>query len=324
MDKTVTLFGRKEADMFSRHSNSTTRGGEPGRSALPLDHALTYAGLGWPVFPLHTPQPDGSCSCRRDCGRDIGKHPRTLAGLSDATTDLAVIRGWWKSWPDANIGIRCGADAGIVVIDIDTHHDGWDHAERLEAEHGPFPATFTVETGTGGGHLYFAHPGGIVRPSVGKLAPGLDVRGDSSYVVAPPSLHASGKCYAWIHPLEVIEPARVPLWLVQLIARTQAPAKRTTTPGAAIPGDGDPIPEGERDKRLASLSGAMRRQGATAAEILTALEATNDRCVPPLPQAQLEKIANSIARYPPGSPAVNVPTGGIRGRRPNGAIRHGR
>ena len=288
---------------------------------LPLDHALIYAGLGWPIFPLHTPQPDGRCSCRRDCGRDIGKHPRTFDGLKSATIDPEQIRQWWRTWPDANIGIRCGAAAGIIVIDIDTKHNGWENADALAAKHGAFPDTLAVETGTGGGHLYFAHPGGIVRPSVGKLAPGIDVRGDGSYIVAPPSLHASGKQYEWIHPLEVTEPARIPLWLIRLIAETQPPTTRTTTAGAAIPGDGGPILEGERDKRLASLSGAMRRQGATGAEILTALEAINGRCVPPLPQAQLEKIANSIARYPAGQPS---PPSAMRGRRPDGAVRNGR
>jgi hypothetical protein len=231
-------------------------------------------------------------------------------------------------WADANIGIRCGADAGIIVIDIDTDKGGWESADALTAKHGEFPDTLAVETGSGGAHLYFAHPGGIVRPSVGTLAAGIDVRGDGSYVVAPPSLHGSGKRYEWIHPLEVIEPARIPIWLVRLIAETQAPAKRTTTAGAAIPGDGGSILEGERDKRLASLSGAMRRQGATAAEILTALEAINGRCVPPLPQAQLEKIANSIARYPAGQPSIPLAAHGrlvsIRGRRPDGTMRNGR
>ena len=58
------------------------------------------------------------------------------------------------------------------------------------------PDTYTVKTGGGGQHLYFLWPEGAgVRNSAGKIAPGLDVRGHGGYVVAPPSLHASGARY---------------------------------------------------------------------------------------------------------------------------------
>jgi hypothetical protein len=57
-----------------------------------LDHALAYAKRGLKVFPLHTPDAEGRCSCHKDCGRDNGKHPRTLNGLKDATDNAEQRR----------------------------------------------------------------------------------------------------------------------------------------------------------------------------------------------------------------------------------------
>ena len=73
---------------------------------------------GWQVFPLHTITADG-CSCRnKECDRQ-GKHPRTEHGLHDASTDIGDIARWWRTWPDANIGIRTGSASGLVVLDVD-------------------------------------------------------------------------------------------------------------------------------------------------------------------------------------------------------------
>src|SRR5690349_19137326 len=82
---------------------------DPGSDGM-IRFALELAAQGRPVFPLHVPEADGRCSCGRDCGRDIGKHPRTLNGLTNATRDLRQIRSWWGMWPDANIGMATGAD----------------------------------------------------------------------------------------------------------------------------------------------------------------------------------------------------------------------
>ena len=53
------------------------------------------------------------------------------------------------------------------------------------------PDTLTVRTGGGGRHLFFRHRGPALPNSAGRLAglgepPGVDLRGDGGYVVAPP------------------------------------------------------------------------------------------------------------------------------------------
>ena len=77
-----------------------------------LAAALRYARRGWYVLPVHSVR-EGRCTCGDpNCSRP-GKHPRTLHGVKDATTDPEVIRGWFKQWPGANIGV-----AGAVALNF--------------------------------------------------------------------------------------------------------------------------------------------------------------------------------------------------------------
>ena len=85
---------------------------------------------------------------------------------------------------------------GIVIFDIDKGHGGEDSLQRLQARHAALPRTPEVRTGGGGRHLYFRYPGMMLRNRTG-LAPGLDLRAEGGYVVAPPSLHPSGQHYTW-------------------------------------------------------------------------------------------------------------------------------
>ena len=134
-----------------------------------LAAALDYAAAGLPVLPLD------------------GKIPRNRGGLTNASTDPAVIAEWWRRWPSANVGIRTGAECGLVVLDVDTPKGGAGTLAELERKHGKLPATARVLTGGGGEHIYFRHPGRELRNSAGRLGAGLDTRGDGGYVVAPPS-----------------------------------------------------------------------------------------------------------------------------------------
>jgi len=261
------------------------------------EEAAALLRRGWTVFPLHTPDGRGGCSCRNVKCVNIGKHPRTRNGLKDASKDPAHVARWWSMWPEANIGLACGAISGLVIIDVDGA-EGEDSFRGLEAELGPLPATVEALTGKGR-HLYFNHPGGIVRPTAGILGPGVDVRGDGSYVVAPPSLHATGRRYTWEaeHHIEDIALADLPeAWAHRL---------RADKPRGKRPAEEAPIPEGQRNATLTSMAGTMRRRGLSEDAILQALLVENDkRCRPPLEAREVEAIAKSIARYDPAPEAV--------------------
>jgi hypothetical protein len=175
--------------------------------------AECMARSGWPVLPCHHPR-NGACSCGAIGCSSAGKHPRTRRGLFDATTDPVVVRRWWRAWPDANVAVRTGArplGAGVVVIDID---DGGETSlDELVSRHGRLPPTLEATTGGGGRHLYFAHPGGSVSNSAGRLGDGLDVRADGGYVLVAPSWHRSGGHYDW----KCAPIAAMPGWLSQLL-----------------------------------------------------------------------------------------------------------
>jgi hypothetical protein len=249
-----------------------------------LAAALDYAARGLLVFP-----------CR-------GKVPLTAHGFQEATTDPGVIAEWWRQAADANVAVRTGAESGVTVLDIDAEHGGFGSLAELERKHGKLPKTARVLTGGGGQHIYFFHPvGRELRNSAGRLGAGLDVRGDGGYVIAPPSVHDSGRPYKWMRPLER-GLADCPPWLLD-----DADKRRNGT----APKVEGLIPAGQRNDALASLAGTMRRRGMSEAAILAALREENRRCEPPLDDDELARIAGSVARYAPaedlGKPAYDGP-----------------
>ncbi|MBA3519070.1 MAG: bifunctional DNA primase/polymerase [Rhizobiales bacterium] len=270
--------------------------------------ASALIGLGLPLFPVHSVDALGRCSCGAACGRDAGKHPRTERGLLDATTHTRQITAWWRRWPDANLAVATGANAGVWVLDIDPGTGGEESIATLEAVHGEIPATWCVETGGGGLHLWFLMPDAALRNSAGRLGPGLDVRADGGYVIVPPSRHRSGTTYRWAaewHPTRV-ELTPAPSWLLDLACQATGP--RMIPPdrspiGRRVGGNhSQPLPtviaEGARNATLTSLAGAMRRKGCGEAAILAALSTENaERCIPPLPEPEITRIARSVSRY---------------------------
>lgn len=286
-------------------------------SILVNDHALAaagYAALGLAVFPVHGVDAAGRCSCGKDCRRSVGKHPRTGNGLRDATRDLDAVAGWWRRWPDANIAVATGTMSGIWVLDVDPGHGGLETIEALEVEHGELAPTWCTETGGDGLHLWFRLGNAVVRNSAGRLGPGLDVRGEGGYVVAPPSRHRSGRRYRWAdgwHPA-LVNLARAPSWLLALL---QGDRPRQMIPPDSVPIERkrgrnhfaplpDLITEGARNAALTSLAGAMRRKGAGEHAIVAALLVENAaRCRPMLAEDEVARIARSICRYAPEQPA---------------------
>lgn len=183
------------------------------------EYALAYAALGLAVFPLHwVIERDGvlACSCGDTECRSRAKHPLTLAGVKDASTDRSAIAAWWRQWPEANIGLALG---GLVVVDVDPRNGGDVTLESLEAAHGKLPDSWLALTGGGGNHYVYRASDGVTYP--GKLGKGVDLkRGEGAYIVVEPSRHISGIAYAWeasSSPLDGAELASAPVWLAERV-----------------------------------------------------------------------------------------------------------
>jgi hypothetical protein len=243
--------------------------------------ACRLARLGLPVFP---------------CAKDR-KEPATPRGFKDATSDTTRIAEWWGVSESGdtlplNLGLRTGSASGLWVLDIDGE-EGLGTLERLEREHGPLPATVTVATPSGGRHLYFRLPEGVEVRCRTQVFPGVDVRGEGGYVVVPPSV-VGGRRYRWLRLAEVAQP---PGWLLEAVAHRHKPAHPTGSRGARWC-------VGERNDRLFREACALRGRGYSPAELEEVLLTLNaERCDPPLPEAEVRKVAESASRYEPAGQA---------------------
>jgi hypothetical protein len=178
------------------------------------EEARKLAAAGRFVLPLHTPN-GRACSCGRRRCDSAGKHPRGVYGLRHATTDLAQVEAWWHGQPDANVGMRTD---GLVAFDLDGPA-GRRSLEQLEWDLGALPETRGQRSGRGEHRFYATPPEVLIGNSTHTLGdpPGLHLRaGDRGYVVAAPSLHASGRRYRWLDPEAPIAPLPE-AWLERLL-----------------------------------------------------------------------------------------------------------
>ena len=117
------------------------------------------------------------------------KKPIIAGGFKNASSDPDQIKTWWENHPDANIGLVTGKDANLVVIDVDVKDNagGIKSLKQLENNYGQFD-TLMVHSPSGGIHYYFEYPQGNydIRSTTG-LRPGIDVRANGGYIIAPGS-----------------------------------------------------------------------------------------------------------------------------------------
>jgi hypothetical protein len=206
------------------------------------------------------------------------------------------VQAWFSGWPEAGIGIVTGCVSGLVVLDIDFQHGGEASLERLERGHGRLPATVECRSGGGGRHLYFAHPGGLLRNKVG-FAPGVDVRGDGGYVVAPPSRHASGVRYAWVGDRRpgMVDLAPLPNWVLRPVIEQPGRLGHPIAHWRRLVREG--VREGDRNNTIASLAGHLLRHRVDAPVVMEVLLCWNRvRCQPPLADEEVVSVVESITR----------------------------
>lgn len=126
-----------------------------------------------------------------------------------ASAEPAQIEAWTARWPDCNWAVACGPcdksdnPRQLLVIDC----DGLDAYRWFCTRYPELAKTAAVETGRDGGgvHAYTWAPpdcaitigAHIDLPTDAPPGLAIDVRGRGGYVVAPGSVHPSGRVYHW-------------------------------------------------------------------------------------------------------------------------------
>jgi hypothetical protein len=170
------------------------------------------ARLGYPVFP-----------CKAD------KRPLDKGGFHTATPDQKTILAAFKRDNAALIGVPTGVPSGLIVVDVDIRAE-YSGMDWLDENREALPETRTHKTQSGGLHLVFQKPDGVsIRNSAGKVAVGVDVRGEGGYVIFPPS---PGYSVADDSP-----PAPMPIWLIRACC-TPEPEQPPAAPRESVQSGG--------------------------------------------------------------------------------------
>ncbi len=243
--------------------------------------ALRYLAHGWSVIPV----------------RAGDKRPATR--WKEFQTRIAhekEVRNWFRQQPEANIAVVTGKISNLVVMDVDPQHGGVDSLAGLEKANAPLPHTIEAVTGSGGSHVYFEHPG-FNMPNRAGLKPGIDLRGDGGCIVVPPSLHPSGRSYAWkqSHHPDDTQLSLMPHWLIKLATSQTGSREHPQEHWRSLVKTG--VNKGERNNTIASFAGYLLRHGVDPQVALELLRCWNIRhCRPPLSDGELERTVDSITK----------------------------
>ncbi len=240
--------------------------------------AVAYAReFGWSVIPTHP---------------TTKKPVIPWARYQQEIADEATIRAWFAKYQAAGVAVITGAVSGLWVVDIDSAAG----RDRLAPLH--LPVTPSVTSGKGA-HLYFARPdlgASGLRNTAGQVD-GLDTRGDGGFVVAPPSVHPSGRRYTWrVSPWDTA-PAPAPGALIALFA-TRGDTENAQPVG--VSGDAyarllaEGAPAGRRHDDMIRLVGHLLAHGLNDAEISVLLRPWVDRCAPPFAYAELDETIRTL------------------------------
>lgn len=278
-----------------------------------LKAALYYAEkLHWKIFPCHTVDKEGNCSCGNPKCTSQGKHPHIFDWQQKATDNPKNIKNWWKKWPDANIGLATGLGSGVFVLDVDD--GGIEYLEENDLNLNKDILKRSAMSKTGrvvgeGRHVFYRYDEYIIRKFGGeiknrvKFLPGLDLRGKSGYVILPPSDHLSGNKYGWLLPPGKYAVEDPPEWLIIALKQPKRNTKIKKTllpPNKKIQAGYDDftIRNGERNNKIfddARTLHGMRLPFGMVQDFCVRIN--NELCEEPLPDNELNNTVESAGGY---------------------------
>jgi len=231
-----------------------------------LDEALRYLDRGWSVIPAQ---------------RKGKKALVEWEEYSQRKPTPEEIKSWWKKWPNANIAVITGRVSNLVAVDIDPDRGGDPRKVYNRTKTG-----LISRTGSNGYHLFYSYPTGTdhVYNKVGK--DGIDIRGDGGYVIAPPSVHASGKKYEFV---SYSEPAVLPSWLTDEVEE-EGQENNDRWLSDILSGVG----QGGRNDAATRLAGYFASKDMAKEVAAHLLKDWNSKNEPPLHDRELTTVLDSV------------------------------
>jgi putative DNA primase/helicase len=235
-----------------------------------FDYALKYFSLGFSVLPLGV------------------KGKRAVVAWKKYETEKMNINDideWWSKWPDANIGIITGTINKLLVLDV----DGDEGRQSLKIASNNVPINTVTARSSRGKHYYFREERAF-SSYIGFL-PGMDIRCEGALIVAPPSIHASGKVYEWERSIFDYDLENTPAWLSEILIEkeTEKKAKEEARLGG--------IPIGRRNAELTRISGILRNKGLSPEAVRDTISRINKtQCDEPLGQDEVDRITTNFPK----------------------------
>ncbi|MBP7766581.1 MAG: bifunctional DNA primase/polymerase [Syntrophaceae bacterium] len=202
------------------------------------------------------------------------------------------IKHWSVKWPKAMIGIVTGEISNLFVVDCDTL-EGFEAVQQLLPDSLVTPI---VRTPRGGWHIYFLYPGNLTIAA--GIMPGVDIRGEGGYIIAPPSINAEGKAYAWQEGLSIdnVPLAPLPCELTRAI-NNNSTNKYNRERVDSFVDSADFFTSGRRDEDVFSLANALVKSKLSEKYIQQVIDIVAQNCNPPFSREEAAvKIQSAIER----------------------------
>lgn len=235
-----------------------------------LEQFLDYRSRGFSVIPVKT---------------DKKPYISTWLEFQKRIATEEEIKQWLTNYPDAQIAIITGEVSNLAVIDIDIHKGG-------DATPYAFDTT-TVRSGSGGIHLWFKHLPGL-KNSTGEIAPHVDVRASGGYILVPPSKNENGQ-YTFIKEVKELLP--FPMHLIKAIGQKNKTINHPDIRANLNNFTG--VDEGGRNNTMTRYIGSLLNKFHPyewESRAWPEFCATNQKNKPPLDEAELRKIFDSIVK----------------------------
>jgi len=240
-----------------------------------LDAAISYAKSGLSVIPVTG-------------GKDKNLSKKPLESWQEWQGKIpseSQIRKWWKRYPTANVGIVCGGVSGIVMVDADDKN-AQAYIETIVPSDTPRWDT------SRGRHYMFKHNGEKNEQGVAGMK--IDVRGEGGFVVAPPSIHFTGKVYEWITPYVDLKPMPSALLNKNVIEKPKPIVQSSV--------EGFRLGNGNRHDKFMRILGSYRAKGCDDFAIRLIGQAMIDHHIddPEEDMKGFKQIIESVCSFPIG------------------------